>query len=85
MNEPESALPKAAQPCALCGGEVVKVEIAQGDSRLSLVGESAGRFVSRDAVVPLERALVCSGCGYTQLFCDPEKVRRRILSRFSAR
>lgn len=86
MSEQNSPIPIVPQPCALCGGEMVKVEIANNnDARVSLVGESAGRFVSRDALVPLERAHVCIQCGHTQLFADPEKVRRRILSRFPAR
>ncbi len=85
MNERNSAIPIFEQPCVLCGGEVVQVDVAQGDARLSLVGDSTGRFASRDALVPLESARVCTNCGHTQLFVDPEKVRRRILSRFVTR
>ena len=85
MNERKSAIPVVAQSCALCGGEVVQVDVASGDERVSLVGENSGRFVSRDALVPLERAHVCTQCGQTQFFVDPEKVRRRILSRFTQR
>ncbi len=85
MSEPKHPIPTVPQLCALCGGEMVQVEIANSDARISLVGEGAGRFVSRDALVPLERAHVCTQCGQTQLFADPEKVRRRILSRFPTR
>ena len=85
MSERNNPVSAVSAPCVLCGGEVIQVEVANADARVSLVGESAGRFVSRDSLVPLERAQVCTQCGHTQLFADPDKVRRRILSRFPAR
>lgn len=83
MNENTNV--KTETVCALCGGETVRVEVMAQGEKLSLVGDNGGRFISRDAMVPIERAQVCIACGHTQLFADPEKVRKRILSRLGSR
>ncbi len=82
--EKRSSMAVLDVPCALCDGEVVRLEIG-GTEKLALVGDNTGRFVSRDAQVALESAHVCTACGHAQLFADPEKIRQRILSRFSNR
>lgn len=72
-----------AKACSECGGKMVEVEIAGGDERLSLIKQNFGKFFSKDALAPLERATVCTACGYTKLFVDPEKLRQRITRRLT--
>lgn len=67
--------------CSECGGPMVEVEIAGGDERLSLIKQNFGRFFSKDALVPVERAHACTTCGHTRLFVDPDKLRQRIVRR----
>lgn len=70
-----------AKACSECGGAMVEVEIAGGDERLSLVRQNFGKFFSKDALVPVERAAACTVCGHAKLFVDPEKLRQRITRR----
>lgn len=76
-------LPQALNPCGECGGAMVVVDVAGGDERPSLIRDNFGRHFSRDALVPIERAHACLSCGYTRLFVDPGKLRKRAAPRHS--
>ena len=65
------------KPCSECGGEMISVDVAGRDERPALVRDNFGRYFSRDSLVHLERAHACLSCGYTRLFVDPDKLRRR--------
>lgn len=76
--EPEAA-PVETRPCAECGGATVAADVAGGDERPSLVRDNFGRFFSRDARVPFERAHVCVQCGAVRLFVDVARLKRAAL------
>ncbi len=57
---------------------MIAVEIAGAENRMALIGDNSGKYFSRDALVPLERAHACLQCGHVELFVDAVKLRRRI-------
>jgi hypothetical protein len=65
------------KPCGECGGTMIEVDVAGHDERPALIRQNFGRYFSRDSLVHLERAHACVDCGYTRLFVDPGKLRRR--------
>jgi hypothetical protein len=58
--------------------------LAGKEERPALVRDNFGSFFSRDAIVYLEQAQVCSNCGYARLYADPDKLRRALLRRENA-
>jgi hypothetical protein len=62
---------------------MIEVDVAGRDERPSLIRDNFGKFFSKDALVPLERAHACTNCGYTRLFVDPEKLKKRAAPRAS--
>ncbi|HEX8237376.1 MAG TPA: hypothetical protein VF600_15555 [Abditibacteriaceae bacterium] len=66
-----------AKPCSECGGTMIEVDVAGHDERPALIRQNFGRYFSRDSLVHIERAHACTSCGYTRLFVDPDKLRRR--------
>jgi hypothetical protein len=73
------------KPCSECGGSMIAVDVAGADDRPALVRDNFGRFFSRDSLVLLEHAHACTICGYTRLFVDPEKLKKRVAPRGAAR
>ncbi|HEX8834695.1 MAG TPA: hypothetical protein VF719_10865 [Abditibacteriaceae bacterium] len=72
------------KPCGECGGEMIAVDVAGKDDRPALIRDNFGRFFSRDSLIHLERAHACLACGYTRLFVDPVKLKKRGLPRGSS-
>jgi hypothetical protein len=73
------------KPCSECGGPMISVDVAGADDRPALIRDNFGRFFSRDSLVHLEHAHACTACGYTRLFVDPEKLKKRAGPRSAAR
>jgi hypothetical protein len=60
---------------------MIEVDVAGHDERPALIRQNLGRFFSRDSLVHIERAHACTSCGYTRLFVDPDKLRRRAVKK----
>ena len=64
---------------------MIAVDVAGADDRPALIRDNFGRYFSRDSLVHLERAHACTACGYTRLFVDPEKLKKRAAARGAMR